>query len=163
VVAQRWQRGVLRRAAQRYADRGWRVVPGAFLIGDRYVCGPLCPTVACHPAVDHWEHAASSDISDVDTWWEATPFSVLLATGGAFDVIETPAHLGAPAAREVTGPVAVTPAPGRPWAEPAPGTGRPPRRRDARTGLLDSGPTDPYAAWTGPVGDCPGRRRLAPP
>ena len=110
MVAQRWQRGVLRRAAQRYADRGWRVVPGAFLIGDRYVCGPLCPTVACHPAVDHWEHAASSDISDVDTWWEATPFSVLLATGGAFDVIDTPARLGAPAAREVTGPVAVTPA-----------------------------------------------------
>jgi hypothetical protein len=49
-------------------------------------------------------------MSDVDTWWEDTPFSVLLATGGAFDVIDTPARLGAPAAREVTGPVAVTPA-----------------------------------------------------
>src|SRR5690606_37912292 len=42
------QRSVLRRAALRYADHGWRVVPGAFLADNRYVCGPLCPTVACH-------------------------------------------------------------------------------------------------------------------
>jgi hypothetical protein len=112
VVGQLWQRGVLRRAAQRYAGRGWRVVPGAFLIGDRYVCGPLCPTVACHPAVDHWERTASSDLSEVDSWWEQTPFSVLLATGHAFDVIEAPARLGAPAAHRyrTLGPIAVTPA-----------------------------------------------------
>ena len=68
MVGQLWQRGVLRRAAQRYANRGWRVVPGAFLIGDRYVCGPVCLTVSCHPAVDHWENAASADMSDVDGW-----------------------------------------------------------------------------------------------
>jgi hypothetical protein len=60
--------------------------------------------------VDHWENVASTDLSDVDSWWAATPFSVLLATGYAFDVIETPARIGAPAARWTTGPVAVTPA-----------------------------------------------------
>jgi hypothetical protein len=59
--------------------------------------------------VDHWENVASSDLSDVDGWWEATPFSVLLATSHPFDVIEAPARLGARAARVSTGPVAVTP------------------------------------------------------
>jgi Bifunctional DNA primase/polymerase, N-terminal len=110
-VGQLWQRGLLRRAAQRYAYRGWRVVPGAFLIGDRYVCGPLCPTVSCHPAMDHWENVASSDLSDVLAWWADVPYSVLLATGHLFDVIETPARMGFPAVRKgMVGPVAVTPA-----------------------------------------------------
>ena len=109
-----WQRSVqrtlLRRAAQRYADRGWRVVPGAALKDDRYVCGPLCPTVACHPAVDRWESAASNEASDVDGWWARLPCSVLLATGYTFDVIEVPARIGAAAARSATlGPVAVAP------------------------------------------------------
>lgn len=109
-----WQRSVrrtlLRRAAQRYADRGWRVVPGAALKADRYVCGPLCPTVACHPAVDRWESVASYESADVDYWWARSPFSVLLATGYTFDVIEMPARIGAAAARSaILGPVAVTP------------------------------------------------------
>lgn len=110
-----WQRSVhrtlLRRAAQRYVDRGWRVVPGAALIDDRYVCGPLCPTVACHPAVDRWERVASTRSSDVETWWADSPFSVLLATGHTFDVIEVPVRIGVKAARIRTlGPVAVSPA-----------------------------------------------------
>jgi hypothetical protein len=111
-VVDRWHGAVLRRAAQRYADQNWRVMPGAVLINDRYVCGPLCPTVACHPAVDHWEAAASSDPSDVDGWWSDGPYSVLLATGGPFDVIDVPARVGAAAARTgraVIGPVAVSP------------------------------------------------------
>ena len=114
IVGDLWQRSVqrtmLRRAAQRYADRGWRVVPGAALKHDRYVCGPLCPTVACHPAVDRWEAAASYESADVDDWWARSPFSVLLATGYTFDVIEVPARIGAVAARSATlGPVAVVP------------------------------------------------------
>jgi Bifunctional DNA primase/polymerase, N-terminal len=110
-VGRLWQRGVLRRAAQGYANREWRVVPGAFLIGDRYVCGPLCPTVSCHPAVDQWENLASSDLSDVDGWWADVPYSVLLATGHLFDVIETPSRMGIPAIwKGMVGPVAVTPA-----------------------------------------------------
>jgi hypothetical protein len=114
-VGDLWQRSVrrtlLRRAALRYAERGWRVVPGAALQDDRYVCGPLCPTVACHPAVDRWESVASHESADVDDWWARSAFSVLLATGHTFDVIEVPARIGAVAARSATlGPVAVTPA-----------------------------------------------------
>ncbi|HLT11130.1 MAG TPA: bifunctional DNA primase/polymerase [Micromonosporaceae bacterium] len=105
------QRSVLRRAALRYADHGWRVVPGAFLADNRYVCGPLCPTVACHPALSAWERHASSRTSDVEQWWAEVPFSVLLATGEPFDVIEVPERIGAAALASVTtGPVAVTPA-----------------------------------------------------
>ena len=110
VGEQLWQRGILRRAAQRYADRGWRVIPGASLIGSRFVCGPLCPTVSCHPATDHWEKLAASDLSEVERWWADAPYSVLLATGYLFDVIEAPARLAVPAIRRCTvGPVAVTP------------------------------------------------------
>src|SRR5215510_4063012 len=105
-----WQRSVLRRAALRYAEHGWRVIPGAALMNDRYVCGPLCPTIAVHPALDHWETAASSDWSDVDRWWRKAPCSVLLATGDRFDVIEVSARVGAAAAQVVRGvPAAVAP------------------------------------------------------
>jgi hypothetical protein len=107
---QPWRRTVLRRAAVRYSEHGWPVVPGAFLAGGRFTCGPLCPTVGCHPAVDDWESDAPYQPDELRDWWSAAPFSVLLATGVAFDVIEVPASLGAtvaPAGR--TGPVAVAP------------------------------------------------------
>jgi hypothetical protein len=79
-------------------------------MSDRYACGPLCPTVACHPAVDRWEDAAGTDTRTVEMWWARRAFSVLLATGRAFDVIEVPAQIGRPASRaSVLGPVAVTP------------------------------------------------------
>jgi len=107
---QPWRRTVLRRAAIRYAERGWPVVPGAFLAGGRFTCGPLCPTVGCHPAVDDWESDSPYLPDELRDWWSAAPFSVLLATGVAFDAIEVPAALGAPAARSGrTGPVAVAP------------------------------------------------------
>lgn len=104
------QRPILRRAAQRYAGHGWPVVPGAVLDGQRYSCGPVCPTVACHPALSNWAIAASVNLSVVDDWWSNAPFSVLLATGHMFDVIEVPARLGHPAvASAALGPVAVSP------------------------------------------------------
>jgi Bifunctional DNA primase/polymerase, N-terminal len=85
-------------------------VPGASLIGDRYVCGPMCPTVGCHPALERWERRASADPSDIEVWWAEAPFSVLLATGGSFDVIDVPERFGRPAVREARiGPVAVSP------------------------------------------------------
>jgi Bifunctional DNA primase/polymerase, N-terminal len=76
-----WQRTILRRAALRYADHGWAVMPGAMFTLDRYVCGPMRLTVGCHPAVNRWEITASSQSSDVDSWWALAPFSVLLPTG----------------------------------------------------------------------------------
>ena len=93
VTGQWLERGVLRLAALRYAHRGWLVVPGAFLIGDRYACGTLCPSRSCHPAVQHWEKVASSDLSDVKHWSAETPFPILMSTGHAVDVIEIPAWL----------------------------------------------------------------------
>jgi len=114
----------LRRAALRYADHDWEVLPGACLSGDRFVCGRAgCPTMACHPALERWEVAATSDLARVATWWRTQPHAVLLATGDPFDVLEVPAHLGLRvlgAARllagvlgsgrgQVRGPIAVTP------------------------------------------------------
>jgi hypothetical protein len=111
-----WQRSRLRRAARRYADAGWPVVPGAYLTGRgqrrRFDCGtPKCRTVSCHPAIPEWEHAGSTDATTIDTWWAERPYSVLLATGVAFDVLDVPAELGRRAIcahRPIRGPVATT-------------------------------------------------------
>ncbi|GAA1768339.1 bifunctional DNA primase/polymerase [Luedemannella helvata] len=104
------RRSLLRRAALRYADHEWPVLPGAFLDRGRYSCGPMCPTVACHPAVNGTPGEVSYERDELEQWWSAAAFSVLFATGTAFDVIEVPAALGA-AARDAAppGPVAVNP------------------------------------------------------
>jgi Bifunctional DNA primase/polymerase, N-terminal len=109
----------LGRAALQYAGHGWYVTPGAYRTGSRFACGRAgCPTMACHPALFYWAEAASRDPHTVAGWWRETPYTVLLATGRAFDVLEVPAYLGAPAATswgssghpdEVRGPVAVSP------------------------------------------------------
>jgi hypothetical protein len=111
----------LRRAAMQYAGHGWYVTPGAYRTGTRFTCGRAgCPTTACHPALVYWAEAASREPQTVAGWWRNTPYTVLLATGRAFDVLEVPAYLGAqvagpPAAEspwragEVRGPVAVSP------------------------------------------------------
>ncbi|MER5701745.1 bifunctional DNA primase/polymerase [Micromonospora sp. NPDC002296] len=109
----------LRRVAVRYAVHGWEVTPGACLARSRFVCGRAgCPTVGCHPALEDWERAASTDAARVATWWRSRPYGVLLPTGRAFDVLEVPAHLGRgvldvvgnhPAGFGVRGPVVVTP------------------------------------------------------
>jgi hypothetical protein len=108
-VSDRWQRAALRRGAVRYAGHGWPVVPGAPFHDGRYACGPLCPTVACHPATEQWEQLASTKESTVDSWWRAGSYSVLLATGRLFDAIEVPEQLGRAIANPAAlGPVAVT-------------------------------------------------------
>ncbi|AXO35947.1 hypothetical protein MicB006_3668 [Micromonospora sp. B006] len=109
----------LRRVAVRYALHGWPVTPGACLANSRFVCGRAgCPTVGCHPALEDWEHAASTDPARVATWWRSRPHGVLLPTGHAFDVLEVAAHLGRqvldavathPAGFGVRGPALVTP------------------------------------------------------
>lgn len=85
----------LRRAALRYIEHGWAVTPGACLAGRRFVCGrPGCPIMSCHPAIEAWEDSASTDVARVAAWWRRRPHTVLLVTGGAFDVLEVPAALG---------------------------------------------------------------------
>lgn len=115
---------VLRRAALRYAAHGWAVTPGACFTGHRFACHrPGCPITGCHPATDSWEDDAATDPARVAGWWRDRPYTVLLATGGAFDVLEVPAALGlrvlgtarlhagllGPERTDVRGPVAVTP------------------------------------------------------
>ena len=105
----RLQRSTLRRAASRYAAHGWPVIPGACLAGMRFTCGLGCQTVSVHPAMEPWEAHATTDVALVAAIWRRRPYSVLLATGVAFDVLDVPAYIGAGAARAVRGPVAVTP------------------------------------------------------
>ena len=111
-----WQRSRLRRAALRYADAGWPVIPGAYLTGSgqrrRFDCGaPKCRTVACHPALVGWENEGTTDDVKIDAWWAERAYSVLLVTGIAFDVLDVPASMGRRAMsanRPVRGPVAAT-------------------------------------------------------
>jgi len=106
----RLRRMALRRAAVRYAEQGWDIVPGACLVGTRYDCDqPGCYTVACHPAVAHWEAAAGHDPRVVRTWWRERHHGVLLATGRAVDVLEVPSEPGRLAAPGVQGPIATAP------------------------------------------------------
>jgi hypothetical protein len=109
------RRNRLRRAAVRFAEHGWDVIPGACLHGRRYYCGPGCTTVSCHPAFAHGgtlSHPARSshDPATVAGWWAAAPHAVLLATGPALDVLEVPAYLGVSRAHRAAtrGPVAMT-------------------------------------------------------
>ena len=81
----------LRRAALRYAAHGWAVTPGAYLAGHRFACGRAgCPIMGCHPAIESWEDDSSTDPARVTRWWRRRPYTVLLATGGKFDVLEVP-------------------------------------------------------------------------
>jgi hypothetical protein len=99
----------LRRAAARYVERRWEVVPGAVRSGDRFRCESGCPTSACHPDWTDWEPTATVDPDWVAALWAFEPRAVLLATGRVFDVLEVPAFLGAGAERgPARGPVAVT-------------------------------------------------------
>ncbi|MEV7227040.1 bifunctional DNA primase/polymerase [Polymorphospora sp. NPDC051019] len=113
----------LRRAADRFAERGWPVTPGAYLAGRRFTCDRAgCPTTGCHPADEHWERTASADRGRISRWWRRRPHAVLLATGHTFDALEVPASLGlrvlgatrlhaglGSSQLRVRGPVAVTP------------------------------------------------------
>ncbi|MER7003403.1 bifunctional DNA primase/polymerase [Dactylosporangium sp. NPDC000555] len=119
-----WERSRLRKAAARYAAHGWPVRPGAFLAGRhagrpsrprRFDCGrPGCPTVACHPTA----LPATVGEAEAAALWREHPYTVLLPTGHAFDVLEVPSTLGRAALlgdglAAARGPVAA--APGDRW------------------------------------------------
>ena len=101
----------LRSAALGYAGHGWDVLPGAYLNRRRFCCGTGCRTEACHPAGQGGADLSSRAAGVIGRWWSRRPYSVLLATGLAFDVIEVSVCPGAGIAGVAAGgPVAVTPA-----------------------------------------------------
>jgi Bifunctional DNA primase/polymerase, N-terminal len=117
-----WQRPrpVLRRAALRYADAGWPVVPGTFARTASAGAHP-CEQVAClargvHPAVAEWASAATLDPVRIARWWGRVAYEIVLPTGRAFDAVEVHADLGAAVRPLLVGPggrpavpIAVTP------------------------------------------------------
>ncbi|HEY1489119.1 MAG TPA: bifunctional DNA primase/polymerase [Micromonosporaceae bacterium] len=99
----------LRHAALTYARHGWHVLAGSRLCGDRFKCGPGCCTFACHPVAQKWDAASTIDPDTITINWKRSPYSVLLPTGNAFDVVEVPSPIGALADDQLRGPVVVTP------------------------------------------------------
>lgn len=119
-----WGKSRLGKAAARYAAHGWPVRPGAYLVDRhagrhlrqrRFDCGrPGCPTVACHPA----PRPMTGDAAQARALWREHPYTILLPTGYAFDVLEVPGTLGRAALlgdgfAAARGPVVV--APGDRW------------------------------------------------
>lgn len=112
-----WRQVRLRRSAVQFATHDWPVIPGGCLVGDRFSCGPACPTVGLHPNLIHaagvradLRQLAVTEPELVRETWRGTPHSILLATGLTFDVLEIPAWLAATVThRPQLGPVALTP------------------------------------------------------
>ncbi|HLH70553.1 MAG TPA: bifunctional DNA primase/polymerase [Candidatus Dormibacteraeota bacterium] len=78
--------GLLLRAAQRYAARGWPVLPLCWpLPGGACACGhPDCSSPGKHPLVRRGLHAASADPERVRRWWGRWPWAnVGIRTGAA--------------------------------------------------------------------------------
>ncbi|MGA4540980.1 bifunctional DNA primase/polymerase [Uniformispora flossi] len=96
-------RTALQAAALFYAtDRGWPVLRGAYVDDDGCSCrSPHCPAPGAHPADPAGPGAASRSADVVRAWWSRRPYTVLLATGHEFDVLDTPAPVGYAAIRDL--------------------------------------------------------------
>src|ERR687887_2825794 len=106
-------------------DHGWPVVPGTWWQGGGWRGLPDQVGLESTPALPDGVAAASCDPAQVGQWWTEAPYSVLLATGGALDVIEVPAWMGRRMAAtlrlvDVVAPLAATPT-GQWWFPVTPG------------------------------------------
>jgi len=116
------------RAALRYAERGWPVLPGSVHDGRRYVVAATCRTVeSLRPVLPRDQ--ASVAMQTVAQWWNVTtPLvpSVLLRTGAAFDAVSVSRELAVEAVqttafRDAPGPVILRPDEGRAYFLVGPG------------------------------------------
>lgn len=99
-----------RSVARRYVGRGWPVAAGSWWDGHRYRCDAgSCRVEGLHVA-GHGDPAlaAAQDVAD----WPVRPYTLLLPTGSAVDVLELPGRAGTAVAATrspVRLPVARTP------------------------------------------------------
>jgi hypothetical protein len=102
---ERAQREQTASAAQQYAGLGWpvcpgahapRVLPGAYSPARACSCDRIgCPAPGAHPVSPTWQMQASTDLTQVGSWWAAAPeANVILATGRVFDVLDVPLTAG---------------------------------------------------------------------
>ena len=149
-------RQLLARSTGRYVAAGWPVLPGAWWDGHRYRCPELtCRTTGLHPA----HQSASADPAVARAWWAAHPYTVLLPTGNAVDVLAVPGWAGRRVWRRLHlrgVPVPAASLPGGDWLLfTAPSPAAPPAD-DVATRVVHHGagswvPVPPSALDRGPV------------
>lgn len=105
----------LRADAIGLAWHGWPVVPGTYPEGADWIGRPGAPQHGPTPVHDDWFELASSDEATVASLWTGRPYSLLLATGLGYDVLDLSARLGRRTATELRAigllaPIAATPA-----------------------------------------------------
>jgi Bifunctional DNA primase/polymerase, N-terminal len=105
----------LRAEAIGLAYHGWPVVPGTYPDGLEWVGRTAAPQHGPVPLHDNWMELASAGPGKVAALWSGRPFSLLLATGLLFDVIDMAADIGRRTAAELRNiglpaPIAATPA-----------------------------------------------------
>lgn len=86
----------LRGAAAGFAQRGWPVLPGTYPgVGEHRWSGRAA-AVGLRPVDDDWAALHTVRAAQVDRWWAAAPYSVLLACGHGVDCLELPSSPTAP-------------------------------------------------------------------
>ena len=122
-----WERAKLRKAAVRYVEHGWHVLPGAYLVGQHAAAPRSAASTAARSAAAPWRatrcragHRAEPLAGGRRRVVAEHPYSVLFPTGHAFDVLEVSAALGRAALLgdgfvAARGPVAVARGRGDRW------------------------------------------------
>lgn len=104
----------LRAEAIGLAYHGWPVVPGTYPEGSDWIGLKGAPQQGPVPIHENWLELASASPDDVAALWPGQPFSLLLATGLVYDVLDLSAELGRRTAAELRNiglpaPIAATP------------------------------------------------------
>ena len=88
----------MREAALKYAANGWSVFPVHGMRNGRCTCGKLdCQNPGKHPAVPNGFHAATTDRSQIERWWEQDPeLNIGIATGRVSGIFVVDLDISAP-------------------------------------------------------------------
>jgi len=83
---------VLRHAAFGLAGYGWPVIRGTYFDGLAWRGRP--DAVGLCPVDEDWATARTASSTEIGQWWDAAPYSVLLACGRGVDCLELPGLAG---------------------------------------------------------------------